>query len=353
MNSMQYAAGEALLKDADKLAERITDRQYELQPELDQKFGQSGRIRTKQDSLYSLNFLAESVMMRSPVLFTNYVSWLKTLLKGYRVTDEDIRINLLLIKEMIEEYFEYPDKELVLEYLELGLIEVELAEPSPKFVREELPYYTEAKLYLDQLLSGNRLAAAAIVEDMAEDHTPIKDIYTYIFQMTQYEIGRLWQIGEITVAQEHFCTAATQANISRLYPYWLTNSAKGHRIVSACVGNEQHEIGLRMLTDQFEMEGWDTYYLGANVPNPSLIDSLVKYKADVLALSATMTYHVHLVRELIVQVRNHPSTARVKILVGGMPFNTVSMLWKEVGADGYAEDAKGAIALANRLISAK
>ncbi|WP_440120087.1 hypothetical protein [Paenibacillus sp. QZ-Y1] len=37
-------------------------------------------------------------------------------------------------------------------------------------------------------------------------------------------------------------------------------------MVAACVGSEQHEIGLRMLTDVFEMEGWDTYYLGQMFP---------------------------------------------------------------------------------------
>ncbi|MCM3783041.1 cobalamin-dependent protein [Neobacillus mesonae] len=353
MNSIHYAAGVALLRDADMLAEQITHRQYKLQPDLEQKFGDSGRIRTKQDSLYSLNFLAESVMMKSPILFTSYVSWLKTLLKGYRVTDEDIRINLLLIKEMIERHFEYTDKELILDYLEMGILEIEAEKPSPSFIREELPHYAEAKLYLDELLSGNRKAASAIIESLAADNTPIKDIYTYIFELTQHEIGRLWQRGEITVAQEHFCTAATQANISRLYSYWLIKPARGHRIVSACVGNEQHEIGLRMLTDQFEMEGWDTYYLGANVPDRSLVDSLVKYKADLLALSATMTYHVHLVKELIAYVRANSATAHIKILVGGMPFNTDPELWMAVGADGFAEDANGAITLANKLVSAQ
>ncbi|WP_025719581.1 cobalamin B12-binding domain-containing protein [Paenibacillus sp. 1-18] len=60
--------------------------------------------------------------------------------------------------------------------------------------------------------------------------------------------------------------------------------------MAACVGSEQHEIGLRMLADLFEMDGWDTYYLGANVPDWSLVQAIVSYKADVVAISATMAY---------------------------------------------------------------
>ncbi|WP_211747610.1 cobalamin-dependent protein [Paenibacillus sp. Marseille-Q4541] len=353
MNATNNAAGEAFLREVDHLAEQITDRQYEIQPELELKFGESGRIRTKQDTVYSLRFLAESVMMKSPSLFTQYVSWLKILLAGYRVTEEDLRINLSLIKEFIEQTYNETDKELVLEYLQRGMQEIAYAEPIPTYVAENQPYHHYTAMYLESLLSADREAAWSVVVELLEAGTSVKDIYIFIFQRSQLEIGRLWQMGNITVAQEHLCTAATQANISKLYPYWLTNGNNGYKMLAACVGSELHEIGLRMLTDHFEMEGWDTYYLGANVPHEGIIDSIQKYNVDVLALSVTMTFHVHLAKRLIDEVRSNPATKDVSIIVGGLPFNIDQELWKEIGADGYAPDEVHAIELAYSLQSPK
>ncbi|MGQ3478781.1 hypothetical protein [Paenibacillus sp. TY11] len=85
MSIQQYTAGESLLMQAGALAELVTQKQYELQPDLLQRFGDNGKIKTKQDSIYSLNYLAESVIVNSPILFTQYVSWLKKLLEGLQM----------------------------------------------------------------------------------------------------------------------------------------------------------------------------------------------------------------------------------------------------------------------------
>ena len=45
-------------------------------------------------------------------------------------------------------------------------------------------------------------------------------------------------------------------------------------MVATCIGGELHEIGIRMVADFFEMEGWDTYYLGANTPADAVVAEL-------------------------------------------------------------------------------
>ncbi|MEO2204151.1 cobalamin-dependent protein [Paenibacillus pabuli] len=344
-------AGEHLLKAAGGLADKITEKQYMLQPDLIERFGENGRMRTQQDSQYSLNYLAESVLVKSPNLFTHYISWLKTLLAGYNVSADDLAINLNLIKETLEEEFDDASKSLVLDYLEMGIYQTQHLEVTQGFVNESFPYGQAAKSYLQALLDSRRQEAFSIIEAELEGGASIRDIYRYIFQPTQYEIGRLWQLSQISVAQEHFCTAATQAIISRLYPRWLIHEPQQKKLVAACVGSEQHEIGLRMLADVFEMEGWDTYYLGANVPNGSLLEAIERHQGDVVAISVTMTFHLHLAKELIQMIRNHPPTSHVKIMVGGYPFNIDPDLWRTVGADGYAPGADEAIAVAESLLA--
>ncbi|EDN69788.1 corrinoid protein [Beggiatoa sp. PS] len=105
-----------------------------------------------------------------------------------------------------------------------------------------------------------------------------------------------------------------------------------------------------MVADFFEMEGWDTYYLGANTPTPSVLQELEERHAEVLAISATMTFHLRAVEELIAAVRSNKVFQHVKIIVGGYPFNLESALWKQVGADASAPNAKEAIVVAGTLV---
>jgi methylmalonyl-CoA mutase cobalamin-binding domain/chain len=211
--------------------------------------------------------------------------------------------------------------------------------------------YDLAQRYLAALLRAERHGASRLILDAVERGVAVRDIYLHVFQPAQYEIGRLWQVNEISVAQEHYCTAATQLIMSQLYPYIFATERAGRQLVAACVGGELHEVGIRMVADFFEMEGWDTYYLGANAPAEAILEAVEERRADVLGLSATMTFHVHLVTELIEQVRRSDVGARVKILVGGYPFNAAPELWRQVGADGCAPDAQEAVAVASRLVS--
>jgi methanogenic corrinoid protein MtbC1 len=62
-----------------------------------------------------------------------------------------------------------------------------------------------------------------------------------------------------------------------------------------------------------------------------------------------MSYHLRAVTDLIAAVRASDVGERVKILVGGYPFNLVPDLWQLVGADACARDAQDALAVAARL----
>jgi MerR family transcriptional regulator, light-induced transcriptional regulator len=72
--------------------------------------------------------------------------------------------------------------------------------------------------------------------------------------------------------------------------------------------------------------------------------------ADVLAVSTTITANLHHVEELIAAVRAVPAAAVPKVLVGGYPFLVAGDLWRRVGADGFAADAREAVTVANKLV---
>jgi methanogenic corrinoid protein MtbC1 len=213
----------------------------------------------------------------------------------------------------------------------------------------ESPFAQIAGPYLEALLAADRSRAQQIITDALGEGLAIRDLYLGVFQPVQHEVGRLWLINKVSVAEEHFCTAATQTIMSALYPQIISSKRIGRTMVAACVGSELHEIGIRMVADFFEMEGWDTYYIGAGISHSQILSVIEQQKPDLLALSATMTHHIQKVQELISVIRSAFTVVSPRIMVGGMPFNISPELWRTVGADLWASDAAQAVQLAQQI----
>lgn len=218
--------------------------------------------------------------------------------------------------------------------------------PKPEDVHEPPQLGDLARRYLDHALAGRREAAVAVVHDAAESGADLGEILTGVLEAAQVEIGRLWEEGSITVAQEHYCTAVTQLALADLYPYLFTGApARGrHSLVAVQARGSLHEVGLRMVADLLEHHGWTTTYLGAEPDPTRVVAALLDQGADVLAISASMAGQIGAVAALVRAVRGDPRTARVAILVGGRPFAVAPALVDRVGADGTARDARDAVA---------
>ncbi len=332
------------------LAERIVARIYDRHPGVCKPEGE-GRAKSLQDVGYHLSYLADAVAVADPSLFIDYTVWAKVLFAGLGLPKDALVVTLECTRAVLGETFSGDAASLVDEYLEAGLERVRQAPTTlPTFIGDDAPLAGLARRYLDVLLRGEREVASRLVLEAVEDGVDVKDIYLHVFQPVQREIGRLWQMNQVSVAQEHYCTAATQLIMSQLYPHIFATEKVGRRLVAACVGGELHEIGMRMVADFFEMEGWDTYYVGANVPTETILRTLAEREPDVLGVSATITFHTRAVADLIERVRTSDAGAQVKILVGGYPFNAAPELWRRVGADGFARGAQEAVTLAHRLV---
>ena len=206
-----------------------------------------------------------------------------------------------------------------------------------------------AHRYLDALLAARRDEAARLCLEAVEGGgLSVRELYLEVFQPVLYEVGRLWEADEISVAHEHFVSAVTQALMARLAPRIFVGPRRGRSLVAACAGDELHEIGLRMVADFFEIEGWDTYYIGANAPAAAIAAMVRERGADLLALSATMPSHREYAAAAIAALRADPAVAATPVLVGGAAFAGGG--WRELGADGYAVDAAAAVRLAERLV---
>ena len=340
-----------LAMQASELAKKIVDLQYERQPEFWNKFGKRGKEMSLRDAAYHLPFLGESIETGDKTIFTNYILWVKKLFRGLKFPDEAIIETLRCTLEVINKEFPKEQSDLTAKYIEAGIEKLKIPlEDSKPYINPHDPLGELAMKFNQALLNADRQMASKLVLDAVEKGTSVQDIYMNVFQKSQYEVGRLWLDNKITVAKEHFCSAATQQIMSHLYPYIFATDRVGHKMVAASVGGELHEIGIRMVADFFEMNGWDTYYLGANSPTDSILYSIEENKADLVGLSIAIPYQIGLLKSTIERIREKYSGS-VKILIGGYALQGIGQNWQEFNADGYAEDAQKAVDYADKLMA--
>ncbi len=335
------------------LSEKIVEKQYAMQPEFWKPYGSRGRNLSIRDAGYHLPFLAEAIMADDPQIFRDYVAWVKLLFSGLKFPDDVMIETLECTDSVLKEECPSEIYDLVSPFIREGIdqmLEPVLSDES--YIDENAPLGKLAREYVNLLLNADRNSASRLIITEAEKGTPVRDLYLEVFQKSQYEIGRLWLSNQISVAKEHFCSAATQLIMSQLYPYLFTTERVGHKLVTACVGGELHEIGIRMVTDFFEMEGWDTYYLGANTPGSIILKAIEENNAEVVGLSIAMPYHRSILKNVIHEIKSSDTGKNVIILVGGNAINGKKTSWEWFGADGYAPSARSAVETAKQLISA-
>ena len=338
--SSHTRVAEALSAQRQELAVRVAELHLARNPEYLERWGEIGRIRCREDADFHLQYLSHAIRFATPALFTSYVQWTRQVLETRKIPWSELKANLELLRD------ELADVEFVAEYID-GAIAAEVGEPE-SFL-SGTPREPLARAYLTALLRADRRAAIAIINDSG---LPVRDLYLHVFQPVQREIGRLWQNNEISVAEEHYCTASTQALMAQFYPQILSAARVGRKVVVACVGNELHEIGTRMVADFFEMDGWDGIYIGANTPAAALTDLVCRERPHLVALGVTMTYHLGTAAKVIERLRGDERCANVKVIVGGYVFRQHPELWRTLEVDGCADDAAGAVEVGNALVSA-
>jgi corrinoid protein of di/trimethylamine methyltransferase len=121
------------------------------------------------------------------------------------------------------------------------------------------------------------------------------------------------------------------------------------KVVIGTVHGDIHEIGKSLVATMLSANGFQVYDLGVDVPVNKFIEKLLETEADLLGLSALLTTTMVVQREIIQALKQTGLREHVKVMVGGAP---VTRSWaEEIGADGYAEDAIGAVAVAKKLVS--
>lgn len=172
--------------------------------------------------------------------------------------------------------------------------------------------------YLAALLNGERQTCLKIVNGLLDSGVEIKEIYRNLFERALYEVGALWEQNKISVAREHLATAITESLLNMVYPYLFKKHPVAKKAVISCAANEYHQIGGKMVADIFEMNGWDSYFLGASTPTQEMLAFIEDIQPDIIGLSLSIYFNYPALKRGIEAVNT--SFPQLDIIVGGQAF---------------------------------
>ena len=164
-------------------------------------------------------------------------------------------------------------------------------------------------------------------------------------------VGAKFQSGEYFLPHLIIAATAMQQAMELLEPELKARQQAfetAGTLVIGSVAGDIHEIGKSLVATMMSASGFQVYDLGVDVPTETFVAKVRETGADLLGLSALLTTTMTGQRQVIEALEEAGIREQVKVLIGGAP---VSQEWVEaIGADGYAEDAVGAIELARHLV---
>jgi corrinoid protein of di/trimethylamine methyltransferase len=203
------------------------------------------------------------------------------------------------------------------------------------------------------IIDGDPARAVALAEEaLATGIKPLDAIEQGFVPGLSY-VGEQFGAGELFLPDMMLAARAMQKAVDVLEPTMqreaTTRSVVG-RVVIGTVKGDIHEIGKNLVGMMLSTSGFEVHDLGVDVSPERFVEAAREHNADIVGVSALLTTTMAGQRTVVEAIAAAGLRPKVRVMVGGAP---ASQQWaSEIGADGYSEDAIGAVALARRLVGA-
>lgn len=203
----------------------------------------------------------------------------------------------------------------------------------------------------DSLVDGDADLAYALTNQALEAGYEPVDIIDSGLMAGMDIVGEKYSTGEYFLPDLIIAAEGMQRSMELLEPELIKREQQVQSagiVVLGTVKGDIHAIGKSLVATMLTANGFRVYDLGVDVSSDTFIAKVKETGASLLGLSALLTTTMVAQREVIAAIEEAGIRSQVKIMVGGAP---VTKSWaEEIGADGYSEDALGAVRLAQGLI---
>ena len=210
------------------------------------------------------------------------------------------------------------------------------------------------KKMAQSIIDGDADISAALAKDSIAAGVPPLQAITDGFVVGVNVIGDAFGRGEAFLPELVMAGEAMKAAVAVLNPELKKQGTERRmlgKVVLATVEGDIHEIGKTLVGTMLGSSGFEVYDLGVDASPEKIIGKAIEVNADIIGMSALLTTTMVKQREVIEELEKEGLRSRFKVMVGGAP---ITRDWfKAIKADGYSEDAIGAVQVAKELVGAK
>lgn len=301
-----------------------------------------GFARLSADAAQRLRVLSEALSVGRREIFDLDVDWMRATLAARAVEVHLLSAVLRALEAELAEALPRDASPTARAWLAAARARVENEPATPV---EDPSHDPLVRRFLVAVLEGRRREAFDQAFECLRRDDDVGRVHDELLLPAQGDLGGLWQRGELSVAEEHLASRLVEEVLTVLRQ--RIPGGVGATALVACVPGNLHDIGAQMVADRLELAGWRALCLGADVPAEDLAQAVEQFRPAFVALSSGLGLHVRATANLIERLRADPDT-RVPVLVGGRIFAAVDGLWRDVGADAFAPDARAAVLTAER-----
>jgi corrinoid protein of di/trimethylamine methyltransferase len=203
------------------------------------------------------------------------------------------------------------------------------------------------------IIDGEEEDAVELAQQAIEQGVDPLDAINQGFVVGLDEVGAQFGCGEMFLPDLVLAAESMKAAMSVLEPELTKRGAARQVLGTVVIGTVEgdiHDIGKTLVATMLSASGFKVYDLGVDVSLQTFVDKASEVEANLIGLSALLTTTMVKQRTLIESLEEAGLRSKVKVMVGGAP---VTRSWaEEIGADGYSEDAIGAVSVAKGLVGA-
>ena len=255
MDPAHLQAAEALEAVARAVAEWTVDQIHTDDPDMEIRYGGDSRRMWRHEVQSRVAHLVEALAADRSAIFTAHASWSRAAFMARDMGEQDVERSLHALKQVVRENLPADIVRRAEPMIDAALSETKnKVMPPPSELDRLADEGTLSRLYLLELLQRDREKAERIVREQLEGGATLAEILTRIISPAMQEIGRMWHMQEASIADEHYCTAATQAIMARLRGQARRKPANGLVAVACSAGGDMHELGIRMVSDLLDAQ---------------------------------------------------------------------------------------------------
>ena len=210
------------------------------------------------------------------------------------------------------------------------------------------------KKMAQSIIDGDSDASTALAKEAIALGLHPLDAITKGFVVGVNTVGDAFGRGDAFLPELVMAGEAMKAAVAVLDPELKKRGTERRmlgKVVIATVEGDIHEIGKSLVATMLGASGFEVYDLGVDAPSEKIIGKALEVNADIIAMSALLTTTMIRQREVIEELEKEGLRGRFKVMVGGAP---ITRDWvQKIGADGYSEDAVGAVGIAKQLLGAE